>query len=676
MNKLLSDFKLMPYGNFTILELGEAIDESLKSAWDTLNDVLAQTTVSWEHTIEPLHTKIYNLNRLWGELNHLMSVADSDEIRNLYDKLQGKITDFYVNLGQNQQLYEKYNNIKENSYDKITKEQQRVLDNEFRDFYLSGINLPKDEQLKFKQIQNDLDKITTKFAQNVLDSTDASVKYVTLADLPDVPDDILFMYHEEAKRDGKDNLYKITLHTSSYLPIMQYCSNQKLREELYKEYVTRASEFNDGKFDNSKLIQEILNLRLQKAKLLKFNNYSELSLYTKMADNNKQVLEFLYELANKSRPYAIKDVEELKNFALEKFGVSEVFSWDMSFFSEKLQQEKYSYSTQELKKYFQLPVVLEGLFKLINNLYKIELIHNVELPIWNPDVQAFDVVKDGNVIGNLFLDLYSRNGKLQGAWMHSAQDKYNTGAINFNPVAYVICNFTNPIGNEPSLLTFDDVQTIFHEMGHALHHLLTKITNYSISGINGVEWDAVELPSQFMEYFAWNYDILKEISKHVETNESIPLKLYNKLLASRYYQAGLQTLRQLEFAIYDMLLHSTDNVLSISYMNLLGKVREEIAVIIPPEYNRFPHSFTHIFSGGYAAGYYSYKWAEVLATDIFSVFDNQNKEKLSELGNKFLKTILSQGGVNPMMDNFKAFMSREPQIDALLKYSFGEISAH
>ncbi|MFN7094464.1 MAG: M3 family metallopeptidase, partial [Burkholderiales bacterium] len=382
-----------------------------------------------------------------------------------------------------------------------------------------------------------------------------------------------------------------------------------------------------------------------------------------------QVLDFLFELANKSKAQALEDVAELTRFAQDTAGINHLAAWDIAYFSEKLQQQKYSYSNNELKQYFQLPTVLNGLFKLIAQLYQIEFRLNSTIPTWHKDMLTYDVLKDRLVIGNLYLDLFARKGKQSGAWMNSAQDKHTYRDEKFNPMAYIICNFTNPIGDKPSLLTFDEVQTLFHEMGHALHHLLTQRHHFAISGINGVEWDAVELPSQFMEYFTWNYAILSTITKHITTDQTLPLEFYNKLLNSRFYQSGLQMLRQLEFAIFDILLHSETNVASLDYLRLLDQVRQQVAVITPPKYNRFPNTFSHIFAGSYAAGYYSYKWAEVLATDIFSVFDEVTQEHYKELGQKFLGTILSQGGLNPMLENFKAFMGREPQINALLKYS-------
>ncbi|MBY0379442.1 MAG: oligopeptidase A, partial [Burkholderiales bacterium] len=478
-NKLLCDFDFIPYGEFNLSELEQAIYNGLDNANTILANAVANTISSWEQTIAPLHECIYKLNRLWDSLNHLMTVTDSKEIRDVYNKLQLPITDFFVNLGQNKKLYDHYNNIKQNSYSKLTIEQQKVLDNEFRDFYLSGISLPYDKQQQFKQTENSLEQASTTFAQNVLDATDNFVKYVTQADIAGVPHDILAMLKNEALKDEKQDLYKLTLHMTSYLPIMQYCENRTLREEMYREYITRASEFSNQKLDNSGLISHILRLRQEKANILGFKHYSELSLYTKMADNYTQVLDFLYELARKSKPYAISDLTELSQFVSNKFGINHLEAWDIAFFSEKLQQEKYNYSTQELKQYFQLPTVTDGLFKLIYNLYQVKFQQIFNIPTWHTNVQVFAVTDvQNNIIGHLFLDLYSRNAKAQGAWMNSAQDKYKTEDQSYNPIAYVICNFTNPIGKDNSLLSFDEVQTLFHEMGHALHHLLTKIDHF------------------------------------------------------------------------------------------------------------------------------------------------------------------------------------------------------
>lgn len=667
MNPLLHKYEFIPFGKFNVSQLEEALNKALVLAKTNVTHLEELNHATWDELNLLLHVKLYRLNQMWGLTGHLLAVNDSPELRDLQAKYQPLITEFYVNLGQNEKIYKHYKWIKQHEYQALDQTAKKVIDNEFREFFLSGIDLNKSKKAAFKQIQNELNKLSTKFEQNLLDATDKYAKYVTSDQLCGLPQDILQMLAGNATADNHDGLYKLSLQAPCYIPIMQYCDNRELREELYHEYVTRSSEIGDPNLDNTDIIRQILKLRQDKAKLLEFKDYTELSLYTKMAENAKQILDFLYQLAQKSKSHAFKDISELKEIA-KKFGVTHLKAWDIQYFSEKLQQEKYSYSNEELKQYFQLPVVIDGLFKLINQLYGIQFVQNNKIPTWHADMQTFDVVKNGKITGSLYMDLGSRNGKQSGAWMNSARDRFSYHGRTFTPQAYIICNFTPTINGMPSLLTFDEVQTLFHEMGHALHHLLTKIDHFAISGINGVEWDAVELPSQFMEYFTWNYHILRTITRHINTEEELPLELYNKLLASRHYQSGLQMLRQLEFAIFDLSLHQSLSV-NIDYLALLNQIRKDIAVIIPPKYNRFPNSFSHIFAGGYGSGYYSYKWAEVLATDIFAAFDEAGVEKYSELGQKFYDNILSLGGLNPMLDNFKAFMGRIPQVDALLKYS-------
>lgn len=667
MNPLLNKYEFIPFGKFDVPQLEEALNKSLALAKLNVTQLEEINHPTWEQVNLLLHVKLYRLNQMWGLTGHLLAVNDSAQLRDLQAKFQPLITEFYVSLGQNEKIYKHYKWIKQHEYKTLDKTIKKVIDNEFREFSLSGINLSKAKKSAFKQIQNELSTLATRFEQNILDATDKYAKFVTSKELSGVPTDILHMLADNASHDGRDGLYKLSLHAPCYIPIMQYCDNRVLREELYYNYVTRASEIDNPDFDNTMLIIQILKLRQHKAKLLDFKDYTELSLYTKMAENAKQILDFLYQLAQKSKSHALKDISDLKEIA-KKFGVNHLKAWDIQYFSEKLQQEKYSYSNEELRQYFQLPVVIDGLFKLIYQLYGTQFVPNNKIPTWHNDMQTFNVVKGGKVIGNLYMDLGSRYGKQSGAWMNSARDRFSYNGKTFTPQAYIICNFTPAINGMPLLLTFDEVQTLFHEMGHALHHLLTQIDHFAISGINGIEWDAVELPSQFMEYFTWNYDILCTITKHVKTGDKLPLELYNKLLSSRHYQAGLQMLRQLEFAIFDLSLHQ-DLSIDIDYLALLDQIRKDIAVIIPPEYNRFPNSFSHIFAGGYASGYYSYKWAEVLATDIFAAFDEAGIERYSELGQRFHDNILSLGGLNPMLENFKSFMGRIPQIDALLKYS-------
>ena len=660
--------KFIQFNQLDHTYLDTQLDLQIKQTVQLINHLEQISPSSWQTIMLPLNRELYKLNKLWGIVGHLQSVKDSPELRQLHDKFLPLITELYVNLGQNQKLYQHIKAIKEIEYPNLNPEQQKIIDNELRDFKLSGITLNQEDQQKFKELQTSLSELSTKFEHNVLDATDSYSKYVTLAELSGVPNDSIALYKAMAKEEHPEK-YKLTLHMPSYLPILQFANNRALREELYKEYVTRASEFGASKFDNSEIIRQIIRIRQQKAQLLDFSNYAELSLFNKMAESPQQVLNFLFDLAQKARSFAEKDLSELQTFAKETDGLTKLEAWDIPYYSEKLQQHKYSYSSNELKQYFPLPNVFNGLFTLIKNLYQLEFKINPQIPSWHDDVTAYDVIIDGKVNGYLYFDLYARDGKQPGAWMNSAQDRNLDDKELQLPMAYIICNFSKPVADKPSLLTFDEVQTLFHEMGHALHHLLTIINNSAIAGINGVEWDAVELPSQFMENFAWDYNILCDLTAHIETNEVLPKELYNKVLASRYYQSGLQTLRQIEFAVFDLLLHSEFDYIHGNYLEQLNRVRKQIAVITPPEYNRFANSFSHIFAGGYAAGYYSYKWAEVLACDIFSVFDGVPANKLGIIGDKFRTTILNQGGLRPMMENFKAFMGREPQIEALLKYS-------
>ena len=663
----LQDFaEYIPFSSLNAESLEPALQQTLENAKLCLVQLENIDDVSWNSLQNQLYLPLYKLNRLWGLANHLLSVNDNQQLRDLQEKFQSKISEFYVGLGQNKQLFKCLKSLAQKST--LSNEESKIINNEFRDFKLSGIELAVEEQLKFKDIQNQLTKLSTKFEQNILDATDSYAKLVTREELTGVPDDIIAQYKQAAIDSGETKLYKITLHIPSYLPIMEYCANRKLREELYHRYVTRASELGESKLDNSQLICRILNLRHKKAKLLGFNNFTDLSLFTKMAQSSDQVLDFLYQLADKSKNHAQNDLAELKAFAASECALDKLEAWDIPYVGEKLQQYKYNYSNWELKQYFPLPRVLDGLFKLIFKLYQVEFKLNQAIPRWHPDIQAFDIIKNSENIGIIYMDLFARLGKQSGAWMNSMQDRYITDSINKKPYAAIVCNFTPPASaEESSLLTFDEVQTLFHEMGHALHHLLTTVNHYAISGINGVEWDAVELPSQFMEYFVWNKKILDSISSHIKTGKPIPDELYQKILRARHYQSGLIMVRQLEFAILDLMLHQTDIKSPDDYLELTKHIRKQVAVITPPEYNRFLNSFSHIFAGGYASGYYSYKWAEVLATDIFNLFDDI--DDYTELGKKFHSTILSRGGLNTMLENFIAFMGREPQIAALLKYS-------
>lgn len=665
----LSNNNFIQFSNITPETLEQDVIQKLNAAKDTVKNITSLSDGKWNNVFFPLYDCLYNLNTQWNVVNHLLSVNDTPEIRKVYDSLQPLITDFYVNLGQNKNLYNQYKQIVATEYDMLDPQQQTVLDNEIEDFYLSGVDLDTSLQYQFKQIQNQLVQASTKFEQNLLDATDKFEKFVTPEELSGIPDDLVATYAKQIVDGIATGKLKLTLQAPSYMPVMQYCDNRTLRQELYYQFVSRASELGESTLDNTEIIKQIIKLRYQKAALLGFENYANLSLHTKMAEHPEEILNFLNQLVDKSKPQAQSELKELEEFAKTTSGIDKLEAWDIPYFSEKLQQQKYSYSTNELKQYFQLPVVLTGLFQLIKQLYDIEFVVNNDIPTWHPQVISYTITRGQQIIGYVCLDLYARSGKQSGAWMNGARDRYNNGVHNYLPVAYIICNFTNPSGDAPSLVTFDEVQTVFHEMGHALHHALTENTYFSIAGINGVEWDAVELPSQFMEYFAWDYNIIKLISKHITTGAVLPEELYQRVLNARFFQTGLHMLRQLEFAIFDIELHTAANNDNIDYLSLLEQVRQRVAVILPPNFNRFPNSFSHIFAGGYASGYYSYKWAEVLAADIFSLFENKSAEEYGVLGKRFYDAILKQGGLYPMLDNFKKFMGRKPQIDALLKYS-------
>lgn len=654
----LSNSSHIPFDKLEIKHLAKEVQAKYFNVNLALKQVISAKSKRLIYaSLIPLDLAIYELNYAFGIVNHLLSVNDSAELRKIQAKFEPLITKLYLRLMQNSRIYNRYVDL-DNS-NTLDSELHKVVKNSLRDFYLSGIKLKTSDKTTLKQVQTKLSELNTKFEHNVLDATDHYSKYVTKKQLSSLDEETIAQY--QTKRKARDS-YKITLKLPSYLPIMQYCSNRLLRKTLYHAYTTLASKATP-KWDNTNLIPQILHLRTQKAQLLGFNNYSEYAFYTKMARSSVEALDFLYNLAHQSRNKALSDLEELKDFAK----IKNLNAYDIPYYSEALRKHKYSYSNLELKQYFPLPKVIEGLFKLINQLYGIRFKQNMDIPTWNEHVISYEVINRNQTIGYFYLDLYARVGKQGGAWMNALQEKYKTDKFDFLPMAYIICNFTPPLGDSPSLLTFDDVQTLFHETGHALHQLLSKVNHYAISGINGVEWDSVELPSQFMEYFAWNLDVLKLISSHVKTGDTIPQNLYNKLTHARHFQSGMDMLKQLEYSIYDILLHSQTK--PVDYHKLLREVRDQIAVVFPPRYNTFPNTFTHIFSGGYACGYYSYKWAEVMACDVFSVFDQAGFANYKTHGMKFYKEVLSQGGLRDSATNFKQFMGRAPKIDALLKYS-------
>jgi oligopeptidase A len=625
---------------------------------------------SWENFVRPLEDMEERISRAWSQVSHMNSVVNTPELREAYNASLPVLTAFYADLSQNEALYAKFRQLRNSSmFDNLTQAQRRIIENELRDFRLGGAELPADKKARFKEIQEALSSLSAKFEENLLDTTNDFAHFVdNEAELAGIPEDALQAASEAAAADGKTG-WKFTLHFPSYMPVLQYADHRPLREKLYFAYATRASEFGNPEWDNTGLIKQILELRAESAQLLGYKNYAEVSLTTKMAQTAPQVLDFLRTLAARARPFAEKDMRELQAYAADTLGLPQLEAWDVAYVSEKLREEKYDFSDQEVKQYFPEPQVLLGLFKVVETIYGVH-VRASQAPVWHKDVTFYDITdRNGELIGQFYLDLYARNGKRGGAWMDEAITRRRKTQGIETPVAFLTCNFSAPVGGKPALFTHDEVITTFHEFGHGLHHLLTKVEEYGVSGIKGVEWDAVELPSQFMENFCWEWDVLRHMTKHVETGAHLPRELFDKMVAAKNFQAGMQTARQIEFSLFDMLLHSDfDPKGSKTPLQLLEEVRDEVAVVRPPQWNRFPNNFSHIFAGGYAAGYYSYKWAEVLSADAYSLFE-ENGVLSEETGHRFWSEILAQGGVRPALESFVAFRGREPTIDALLRHN-------
>ncbi len=676
MNPLL-DFSALPrFAEFKPEFVTPAIDQLLADCRAAVARAeAADTPAEWDAFVAPLDDANEKLGRAWGQVSHLHSVMDSPELREVYNANLPKITVYYAELGQNEALFAKFKALKAGpGYAALSAARKKIVENELRDFRLGGAELPDDKKARFMQVQEELAQLSSKFEENLLDATNDFALFVDdAAELAGLPDDVLAMMQAAAEADGKSG-WKISLHMPSYLPVMQYADNRALREQIYRAYVTRASEFGKADLDNTPLIAGILKLRREAAELLGFRSYAQVSLEAKMADSPADVLKFLDELAARARPYAEKDFDELQAFARDELGIADLQAWDNTYVSEKLRVARYSFSDQEVKQYFPEPRVLAGLFKLVETLYGLH-IREDKAPVWHPDVKFYTLADHGGQrVGQFYLDLYARASKRGGAWMDDVITRRRKADGIQTPVAYLNCNFSAPVGGKPALFTHDEVITLFHETGHGLHHLLTQIEELGVSGINGVEWDAVELPSQFMENFCWEWDVLKHMTAHVDTGEPLPRVLFDRMLAAKNFQSGLQTLRQIEFASFDMHLHDDfDPTGSRSALDLLNDIRKQVAVIVPPAYNRFPNNFSHIFAGGYAAGYYSYKWAEVLSADAYALFEDEAEGYGGvlnpEVGHRFWSEILAQGGARPALESFKAFRGREPTIDALLRHN-------
>jgi oligopeptidase A len=671
MNPLL-DFSGLPrFGQIRPDHVTPAIEQLLAENRAQVERVLADDAPpTWSGFVQPLEDANERLSRAWSQVSHLNAVVNSPELREVYNANLPKITEYYAELSQNLGLYEKFKALKASpEYARLTAAQKKIVDNELRDFRLGGAELPDDQKARFKAIQEELASLSARFEENLLDTTNAFAKYVEHeAELTGLPADVLQAAREAAEQDGKAG-FKFTLHAPSWMPIMQYADNRALREEMYRAYATRASEFGPPEWDNTPLIAQILKLRQEAAQLLGFKSYAEVSLATKMAERPAQVLDFLNQLATRARPFADRDLAELRAFARDKFGMAELQAWDIGYYSEKLREEKYGFSDDEVKQYFPETTVVPGMFKLVETLYGLK-IHETHAPTWHKDVRFFNIADHtGQLVGQFYLDLYARKNKRGGAWMDDAITRRRKAEGIQTPVAYLTCNFAAPVGGKPALFTHDEVITLFHEFGHGLHHLLTRIEDLGVSGINGVEWDAVELPSQFMENFCWEWDVVRPMTRHVETGEPLPRALFDKMVAAKNFQSGMQTVRQIEFSLFDMHLHyDFDAGSGKTALDLIREIRQQVAVVIPPDYNRFPNNFSHIFAGGYAAGYYSYKWAEVLSADAYSLFE-ENGVLSEEVGRRFWSEILGKGGSRTALESFVAFRGREPTIDALLRHS-------
>ncbi len=596
-------------------------------------------------------------------------MLDSPELRATYNENLPKITQYYAELGQHAGLYRKYQTLRgQRDFQSLSSERRKVIENELRDFRLGGADLPAEQKARFLAIQEALAKLSAKFEENLLDATNAWTRFIDdEAELAGVPDDTKALFRELAEADGKTG-FKLNLQAPAFMPIMQFCSNRALREEMYRAYVTRASEFGPDALDNSKPIDRIVELRGEAARMLGFANYAERSLEAKMARTPAEVLDFLETLAHRAKPYAERDMAELRAFAAKGLALPDLAAWDVGYASEKLREACYAFSEQEVKQYFPEPVVLTGLFRLVETLYGLT-IRADQAPVWHDSVKFYAIDdRAGQRVGQFYLDLYARDSKRGGAWMDDAITRRRKADGIQTPAAYLTCNFTRPIGGKPAVFSHDEVVTLFHEFGHGLHHLLTRVEELGVSGINGVEWDAVELPSQFMENFCWEWDVLKHMTAHVESGAPLPRTLFDKMLAAKNFQAGMQTLRQIEFALFDMHLYSDFDPTAQTPLQLLAALRQRVAVVIPPDYNRFPNTFSHIFAGGYAAGYYSYKWAEVLSADVYALFE-ENGVLNPAIGERFWSEILGVGGSREAIESFKAFRGREPTIDALLRHN-------
>ncbi len=673
-NPLLDSADLPPYAAIRPEHVEPAIDRLLADNRADIERLLAtDTAYTWDSLIRPLEGLEDRLNKAWSPVNHLHSVLDSEALRAAYNACLPKLSAYSTELGQHEGLYRAYRQIADGAeYARLDPAQRKVIDDALRDFRLSGIALPPEQRARYKDIQQELAQLSAKFSENVLDATQAWTRHLTdEARLAGLPDSARALARQTAQQRGLDG-WLLTLELPSYLPVLNYADDRELRREMYDAYCTRASDRgpNAGQWDNGPPMERILALRHELARLLGFRDYTEYSLATKMADSPDQVLAFLADLAGRARPQAQKELDELRDFARDQFGIGQLETWDIGYYSEKLRQHRYQLSQEELRPYFPITRVLPGLFAVAEKLFGVSIRPLDGVEVWHPDVRAHEIVDAaGHRRGRFYLDLYARPHKRGGAWMDGCLARRLTDDGPRLPAAYMVCNFTPPVGDDPALLTHNDVITMFHEFGHGLHHLLTTVNYLPVAGIHGVEWDAVELPSQFLENWCWSREALALLAGHYRTGEPLPEELYRRMLAAKHFQAGIFMVRQLEFGLFDFRLHREfDPARGGRVLEVLDDVRRQVAVIVPPDYNRFANAFTHIFSGGYAAGYYSYKWAEVLSADAFSAFE-ENGIFDAATGERFRRSVLEVGGSRPALASFVEFRGREPEIEPLLRLS-------
>jgi len=670
-NPLLDLAGLVPFDRIRPEHVTPAIDELLKQAKTTVGELeSSRQTASWDTFVEPLESATERLSRCWKTVEHLNAVADSPELRAAYHENLGRVTAFWTQLSQSPDLFAKFKSIHTNAgFSRLSTARQRVIENALRDFRLGGAELDANAKARFAEIQQELAQLGQKYSENLLDETNAYGLYEEDLDaLRGLPPDAVAGARQRAERDGKSG-YKLTLETPAYLAVMQFAERRALREAVYQAYSKRASEFGDPAHDNTDIISQTLRLRREEARLLGYGNFAELSLVPKMAKTPAEVVAFLNDLARLAKPFGERDMLELREFAKRELGIERIEAWDVPFASEKLRAKRYAFSEQEVKQYFPEPKVLAGLFQVVETLFSIH-IRLDRAPIWDKDVQFYRVENhSGELLAQFYLDLYARPNKRSGAWMDDARTRRRIGSSLQTPIAFLTCNFPEPVNNRPALLSHDEVSTLFHEFGHGLHHMLTRVEEMPISGIHGVEWDAVELPSQFLENFCWEWDVLRHMTSHVDSGAALPRPLFEKMVAAKNFQVGMQTLRQIEFGLFDMRIHSDFDVDGPKTAQaLLEEVRDAVAVLRPPAYNRFPNQFSHVFAGGYAAGYYSYKWAEVLSADAYAKFEEDGVLNPAT-GARFRDEILGVGGSRPAIESFTSFRGRAPSMDALLRHN-------